>query len=168
MTRLEDYIPITGQAAIDDLHLLARHLTGKTIQNINSTAVGGGVAEILSRVVPLMKQCGLDVRWDVIKGDERFFTVTKKIHNGLHGVDVALSDDDRDYFLAVNRENAGSFSYADIVVVHDPQPVGLVEQRGPSGGRWAWRCHIDFSRPDQRIWNILEQYVRQYDTAIFS
>ena len=168
MTKLEDYVAVVGQAAVDELPLLAQQLAGKSIQNINSTAVGGGVAEILSRVVPLLKQCGLDVRWDVIKGDERFFTITKKMHNGLHGVAVEISEHDREYFLEVNRENAESFSYADIVVVHDPQPVALVEQKPKAGGRWTWRCHIDFSRPDMTIWKFLERYVRAYDASIFS
>ena len=168
MTKLEDYVAVVGQAAVDELPLLAQQLAGKSIQNINSTAVGGGVAEILSRVVPLLKQCGLDVRWDVIKGDERFFTITKKMHNGLHGVAVEISEHDRGYFLEVNRENAESFSYADIVVVHDPQPVALVEQKPKAGGRWTWRCHIDFSRPDMTIWKFLERYVRAYDASIFS
>ncbi len=168
MARIEDYVPIVGQAAVDELLLLARHLEGKTIQNINSTAVGGGVAEILSRIVPLMKRGGLDVRWDVIKGDERFFSITKKMHNGLHGVAVAISESEEEYFLDVNRENADALSFADFVVVHDPQPIALVDRRTVVGGRWAWRCHIDFSKPDAKIWNFLERFVRVYDVAIFS
>lgn len=168
MAKLEDYIPVVGQEAVDELHLLAQQLVGKSIQNINSTAVGGGVAEILSRVVPLMKQCGLDVRWDVIKGNERFFMITKKMHNGLHGVKVDINESDLAYFLDVNRENAEALTFADIVVVHDPQPVALVERKGTVGGRWTWRCHIDFSRPDMTIWKFLHHYVRAYDTAIFS
>ncbi len=168
MTPIDSYKAIVGEATVDELQLLARHLEGKTIQNINSTAVGGGVAEILSRMVPLMKQCGLDVRWDVIKGDERFFTITKRMHNGLHGTDANVTDDDLDYFLSVNRENAEALSFADIVVVHDPQPVALVDRRTTSGGRWTWRCHIDFSRPDTRIWKFLKRFVQIYDAAVFS
>src|SRR5512135_3556830 len=92
MAKIEDYAPIVGQPAIDDLFLLASHLRGKSVQNINSTAVGGGVAEILTRMIPLLKELGVDARWDVIKGNEKFFAVTKKFHNGLHGVPVEVSD----------------------------------------------------------------------------
>ena len=100
MTRIEEYASIVGQATLDELFLLARHLQGKTIQNINSTAVGGGVAEILSRMIPLMKQLEVDAKWDVIKGNEKFFMITKKIHNGLHGVPVEISDEELEFFLS--------------------------------------------------------------------
>lgn len=168
MININDYIPIVGQATIDELHLLARHLEGKHIQNINSTAVGGGVAEILSRMMPLMKQLGIQTRWDVIKGDERFFAVTKKFHNGLHGVPVNISTEEYEYFLEINRQNAEEMSFADIVFVHDPQPVALIEQRRQVEGRWVWRCHIDFSQPDPGIWRFLRRYIELYDAAVFS
>lgn len=107
-------------------------------------------------------------RWDVIKGNERFFVVTKKFHNGLHGVPVDISDEELDLFIAVNRENAASMEFADIVFVHDPQPIVLVEQRGTWGGHWLWRCHIDSSQPKERVWTFLERYIQQYDRAVFS
>src|SRR3989338_4975202 len=103
MARIEDYAPIVGQPVVEELCLLAERLRGKVVQNINSTAVGGGVAEILSRMIPLLKQLGVEARWDVIKGDEKFFVTTKKIHNGLHGVPVKISDEEYEYFLEVNR-----------------------------------------------------------------
>ncbi|RPH37271.1 glycosyltransferase [bacterium] len=168
MIKIEDYAPIIGQPAVDDILLLASHLRGKSIQNINSTAVGGGVAEILTRMIPLLKQLGVDARWDVIKGDEKFFAVTKKFHNGLHGVPVEVSDEELEGFLEVNRSNAADMQFADIVFVHDPQPIALVEKRKETGGNWIWRCHIDFSQPDPRIWKFLETYVNQYDSAVFS
>lgn len=168
MIRIEDYSPIVGQATIDDLFLMAKLLEGRKIQNINSTAVGGGVAEILSRMIPLLLQLGVDAHWDVIRGDEKFFVVTKKFHNGLHGVPVEVGDEEFDHFLAVNRDNAREMQFGDIVFVHDPQPVALVEERETRGGNWVWRCHIDFSKPDQRIWNFLERYIQQYDSAVFS
>ena len=97
MANIEDYTPIIGQGAIEELFLLAKKFEGKTLLNINSTAVGGGVAEILTRMIPLQKQLGVDARWDVIKGDERFFVITKNMHNALHGVDANISDDDFAY-----------------------------------------------------------------------
>lgn len=168
MIHINDYIPIVGQATVDELHLLARHLQGKVIQNINSTAVGGGVAEILTRMIPLLKQLGVEARWDVIKGNERFFIVTKKFHNGLHGVPVQVSDEEYNWFLDVNRQNAEEMAFGDIVFVHDPQPIALIEKRPSVGGHWVWRCHIDFSTPDPSIWRFLRKYIALYDAAVFS
>lgn len=168
MKPIEEYIPFVGEAEVDHLFRLAKGLRGKCVQHINSTAVGGGVAEILTRMVPLLQGIGVDARWDVIRGNERFFAVTKKFHNGLHGVPVDVSDEEFAFFLDVNRENAREMSFADIVFVHDPQPVALVEERRARGNRWLWRCHIDFSRPDARIWNFLRNYIPCYDAAVFS
>lgn len=168
MRKIEDYIQIVGKSKINELFSLAGFLGTTTIQNINSTAVGGGVAEILTRLVPLLKQLGIDARWDVIKGNERFFSITKQFHNGLHGIPVDVNDDDLEFFLEVNRTNAEEFGYCDVVFVHDPQPVALVEKKKNIGKKWIWRCHIDFSRPDERIWKFLERYVTLYDTAVFS
>jgi trehalose synthase len=168
MIRIEDYVPVVGEATIAELDLLGQRLRGKTIQNINSTAVGGGVAEILSRMIPLLDQLNVKASWDVIKGDEKFFVTTKKFHNGLHGVPVEISDDEYEHFIEVNRYNADQLSFADIVFVHDPQPVTLVEKRGALGNNWVWRCHIDFSRPDPMIWDFLRQYILRYDSAVFS
>lgn len=168
MTRIEEYAPIVGQATIDELFLLAKHLEGKVIQNINSTAVGGGVAEILTQMIPLLKQLGVNARWDVIKGNEKFFITTKKFHNGLHGVPVEITHDEYDDFLEVNRLNAEEMDFGDLVFVHDPQPIALVEKRATIGRNWLWRCHIDFSRPDPAIWKFLERYIKSYDAAVFS
>lgn len=168
MIHIEDYVPIVGQAVVEELFLLAEHLSGRVIQNINSTAVGGGVAEILSRMIPLLGQLGVKARWDVIKGDEKFFAVTKKFHNGLHGVPVKVNNEEYEYFLEVNRQNAADLVLGDIVLVHDPQPVALIEKRREAGKNWVWRCHIDFSRPDPKIWKFLSRFVGRYDAAVFS
>jgi trehalose synthase len=130
MLGIDNYIPIVGQGVIDELRFLAERLEGRKIQNINSTAVGGGVAEILTRMIPLLKQIGVNAYWDVIKGNDRFFAITKKFHNALHGVDIKILKDEYDYFLEVNRQNAGEMpQWGDIVFVHDPQPIALVEYR---------------------------------------
>lgn len=168
MTKIEDYAGVVGPALIGELSRISEHLRGLTIQNINSTAVGGGVAEILMNMIPLLRQLGVDARWDVIKGDERFFVVTKKFHNALHGVPVEISKAELDLFLDVNRQNAADMQFGDIVFVHDPQPVALVNERPARGRHWIWRCHIDFSQPEQRVWQFLERYVRAYDAAVFS
>ncbi len=168
MTDIDKYIPIVGEATVEELYRLARNLEGTSVQNINSTSVGGGVAEILTRMIPLLQQLGVHARWDVIKGDERFFSITKKFHNALHGVEVKVTDDELEYFIEVNRRNMKEMEFADTVFVHDPQPIVLVERKNTNGSKWIWRCHIDFSRPQELVWKFLEQYVNAYDTAVFS
>ena len=165
--KLEDYAPVVGQDAIDDLKFLAEKIGPKVIQNINSTAVGGGVAEILNRMVPLMKQLGLAVRWDFIKGGEEFFSVTKKIHNMLHDRRDQFTQRDIDVFVQTSRENIGEVEIAgDIVEIHDPQPIALIEKKGDN--KWIWRCHVDISRPSRDVWDFLKPYIERYDAAIFS
>ncbi len=169
MPTINDYGAVIGAQALEELLLLGGKLAGKSVLNINSTAVGGGVAEILTRMVPLLREVGVNAKWDVIKGDEHFFAITKSIHNALHGVPAAISDAEFDYFVETNRRNAAEMDlHADFVFVHDPQPVALVEQRQKCGGHWLWRGHVDFSRPDLRTWNFLRHYVELYDGAVFS
>ncbi len=169
MPAIKDYIPIVGQGIIDELFLLAERCREKTVRNINSTAVGGGVAEILLRMIPLLRELGIDVRWDVIKGDEKFFTITKKMHNALHGVPVEITESEIEYFLSINEMNANEMEFAgDIIFVHDPQPIGLINKKKSIGKKWLWRCHIDFTEPQERIISFLESYINQYDRAVFS
>lgn len=169
MPKLADYEPIIGSQIIEELYLLAERLKGKTIQNINSTAVGGGVAEILTRMIPLLNELGVDARWDLIKGGETFFNITKRVHNALHGAEVDLSPSEIETFLQTNRENAGMINWSgDIVFIHDPQPIALVEKRKEIGRNWVWRCHIDFSSPHPPAWEFLRGFIEQYDSAVFS
>jgi len=168
VNKLDAYREIVGETIVEELYLLAERLSGKVIQNINSTFVGGGVAEILCNIVPLLNDLGVDARWDVIKGDENFFQVTKKMHNALHAVKEEFAESDFDHFLKVNKQNAKELEfYGDVVFVHDPQPVALIERKKP-GSTWAWRCHIDFSNPDQEVWLFLEKFIERYDCAVFS
>lgn len=167
MPRIDEYIPIVGEPVIGDLRLLGQKLRGKVIQNINSTSVGGGVAEILNRAVPMLKELGVDARWDVIKGGNQFFEVTKKFHNALHGRYAEIDEHDYEVFMETSRENIEEMNtYGDIVFVHDPQPVALVKKR--SGNKWIWRCHVDVSNPDQKVWKFLKGFVMQYDASVFS
>ena len=167
MANIEEYIPIVGQSIIDDLRLLAEKLTGKVIQHVNSTAVGGGVAEILSRMVPLLKELGVDTRWDVIRGGEQFFEVTKKFHNALHGRPEEITQHDFDIFLETSQKNVEALDiYGDIVFVHDPQPIALIKKK--AGNKWIWRCHIDVSDPNQLVWRFLMDFLGEYDSAVFS
>jgi len=169
MPEIREYIPIVGQSVIDELFFLAEKLEGKTVQNINSTAVGGGVAEILTRMIPLLRELAVDAQWDVIKGDGKFFSITKKFHNALHGVDVVITDEDFSYFVEVNHSNAENMNFlGDILFIHDPQPIALIDKRKEVGKNWIWRCHIDFTKPKPDVMDFLKLYIRRYDCAVFS
>ena len=169
MIRIEDYQPIIGKGALEELFLLGKKMDGRTLQNINSTAVGGGVAEILTRMIPLLNQLGVKARWDVIKGDDRFFAITKSIHNALHGVPIDLTEDEKQYFVEVNRMNSMHVELSgDFIFIHDPQPIALIERRQEIGRRWVWRGHVDFSQPYMPVWNFLSTFVNMYDAAVFS
>ncbi len=169
MPSIHEYDSIVGKESIHELELFAKKISGVVVQHINSTAVGGGVAEILFRVVPLLKELGINACWDVIKGGEKFFEVTKKIHNALHGQKISLSREDLDLFVATNETNAREMDLrGDIMFIHDPQPIGLVDRKPDIGHKWIWRCHIDFSRPDPTAWDFLKNYIEKYDVSIFS
>jgi trehalose synthase len=166
---LEDYVPVVGEAVIDEIRLLANRLRGCSVCHVNSTPVGGGVAEILTRMVPLLNQLGIRTEWQVIKGGDRFFAVTKKFHNALHGVAQSFTDDDFDIFRAAQEENLAQMRLDhDVVFIHDPQPTGLVARKPSAGNRWIWRCHIDVSKPDPRVWAFFAPLIEQYDAAVFS
>ena len=169
MAEIRDYEPIVGRAVIADLERIASRLAGRTIQNVNSTAVGGGVAEILIRMIPLLKNLGVAARWNVIKGNEAFFRITKKMHNALHGAPTVFLPEETELFLETNRWNAENLDLdGDIIFIHDPQPIALITQKKAAGQRWIWRCHIDFSNPDESTWAFLKTYVERYDVGIFS
>jgi len=166
---VKDYEPIVGKSYIEELSMLARRLSGKTVLNINSTFAGGGVAEILSRLVPLLNQLGVDVRWQIISGDAQFFEVTKKLHNALHGKDEPISDDEFSLFLETTKKNLNQIDFSgDILFIHDPQPVALIAKKRDIGRKWIWRCHIDISHPDSRVWEFLKQFVINYDAGVLS
>ncbi|MFH1428659.1 MAG: glycosyltransferase [Candidatus Margulisiibacteriota bacterium] len=169
MIKLNDYAKVVGKSNIEELKLIAGYLEGATIQNVNSTAVGGGVAEILTRMVPLLNELGVGTHWDVIKGNEEFFNVTKAFHNGLHGYPVEISPHMFDIFMETNESNLKDFSVkSPLVIIHDPQPAGLIAKKHEGQSKWVWRCHIDVSTPNKKIWNFLSKMVKQYDASIFS
>jgi len=165
---LDAYAPFVGTGTIEEIRLLGDRLRGRRVQNINSTAVGGGVAEILNRLIPLLREVGVDARWDVMKGGDEFFAVTKAIHNGLHGQAVTLGEHDVEVFRETTEQNLRSLSLCDdIVFIHDPQPAGLILKR-PPGSHWIWRCHIDLSGPAPSVWDFVRSWVERYDAAVFS
>jgi len=166
---LENYADVVGAGEIEELRALAKPLRNRSIEMINSTAVGGGVAEILNRLVPLAEELDLSIRWDVMQGAEEFFDVTKSFHNALHGEPYQAKPRDFEVFLAYNEQNRATLPLdAEFVVIHDPQPAALIDARQPGSNHWVWRCHIDLSHPNRAVWDFLEKFVSRYDGAMFS
>jgi trehalose synthase len=166
---LDNYQEVTGPGVIEELRVLASRLAGRRMQHINSTPVGGGVAEILTRLVPLLKELGVDATWDVIKGDQAFYNVTKAFHNALHGKREDVTEAMLDIFRANTEMNMQDMHFSgDVTFIHDPQPAGLIQCKKQAGGNWVWRCHIDVSTPQMDVWEFLRPYVEQYDASIFS
>jgi trehalose synthase len=165
---LADYEPIIGKSQIDELRFVARTLKGKRVKMVNSTAMGGGVAEMLNRLVPLLDELEVKTGWEVITGGNDFFEVTKGFHNALHGADFTFTQAARDVFLATTEQNRQRMTFdEDFVVIHDPQPAGLIASKSGSS-HWVWRCHIDLSHPNPDVWNFLQSMVERYDATVFS
>ena len=167
--RLEDYALIIGRPELDEIYFLAKPLVGKTVTMVNSTAVGGGVAEILNRMIPMLNELDVKTHWDVITGGNDFFEVTKAFHNALHGAHYDFTPQAREVFRATNEQNRQRMRFDDdVIVIHDPQPAGLIAAKPEHKGKWVWRCHIDLSNPHPDVWGFLRPMIDQYDAAIFS
>jgi trehalose synthase len=137
ISTLDDYKRVLGEAEISELRTLAERLRGRSVQMVNSTAVGGGVAEILNRMVPLMQELEVTTRWDVITGGEDFVAITKAFHNALHGDGFRMPDDSFKTFLAYNKQNQARLDFdSDFTLIHDPQPVALIDARHNHDGHW--------------------------------
>jgi len=169
---LDAYAEVAGPDVIDQLRQLAAPLRGKKIVHVNSTRTGGGVAEILNRLVPLMQELGLDTSWEQIAGGDEFYRCTKGFHNGLQGQSVSIGESLQRAYEEANARHAEahreSLEAADVVFVHDPQPALLLRHCPRRRGKWVWRCHIDISRPHRPVWKYLRPIVDEYDGSIFS
>jgi len=166
---IENYMPFVGRGDVEEIKRLADSIRGAKVLHVNSTMVGGGVAEILHRLIPLMNDVGVETDWQIFKGDDHFFRITKKIHNLLHlpspeGLDSHEVLTFLDYTYR-NLDAIDTKAY-DIVFVHDPQPVGLVVKRGKKQ-KWIWRCHIDVSTPTESVWRFVQTFSNGYDGSIF-
>jgi trehalose synthase len=166
--RIEDYEPLTGRENVERIREKAGKLKGLRVANFNSTFHGGGVAETLSSITLLMNSLGLRTEWRVIQGTPDFFSITKKIHNALQGAEIDLSGIKKEIFEQVIYENSvRTFLDHDFVVVHDPQPLALIEHYEKSCP-WIWRCHIDLSRPEKETWKYLRRWIDNYDAVVVS
>jgi trehalose synthase len=171
---LDDYVPVIGEERVEEIRRLAGALAGARVLHVNATSFGGGVAEILSTLVPLMADIGLHADWQVIRGGDEFYQVTKAMHNSLQGMFIDWTPEMRETWLSYNRQNADLFDDDyDFVVIHDPQPAAMLasmrERNSPhAGGAWVWRCHIDLTEAQVQTWDLLRPYVEEFDGAIFT
>jgi trehalose synthase len=165
---LADYATIASRGLMEQIRALAEPLGGKRVLHLSATAFGGGVAEILYTLVPLMREAGLEAEWRVIYGQDEFFDVTKAIHNALQGDKRGLSEAEQEIFRRYNRENAEALTEEfDFVIVHDAQPAAMIENAREAGKRWIWRCHIDLSTPNRDVLNFLSPWLASYDATVF-
>jgi trehalose synthase len=166
--RIEQYEPLIGAEAVERIMLKAKRLNDLRVVNISSTFYGGGVAEILSSLTLAQRAIGIRADWRLIQGSPDFFSVTKKLHNALQGADIDLTDLKRHHYEQVVFQNALRMDLdADVVVIHDPQPLPLVTHFRRTCP-WVWRCHVDLSQPDASVWNYLTGFIEQYDAVIMS
>jgi len=165
---VEDYEPFIGREAIERIRIKAESLKDLHIVNVNSTYYGGGVSQLLSSLTLLMDSVGIETGWRTIHGPPDFFTVTKKMHNALQGGEINITDRKLQLYEEIVYENSlRNHLGHDIVIVHDPQPLPMVNhyrRRGP----WIWRCHIDLSHPNRQLWNYMLPFVEKYDAVILS
>ena len=166
---LSDYAAVIGDQRYEHLRTLAKAAKGRSMLHINATAYGGGVAEILQNLVPLLRDAGVDAHWAVLDAPPAFYDITKKIHNALQGMKLDLSDTEKKLFLDVARENAEQLTMADVVLAHDPQAVALRHfAKDPDRAGWVWRCHIDLTNAHQPVWSFLRPFVEEHDASIWT
>jgi len=168
MLSLEEFRKIVPDKTLAEIYHRAKNLYGKHIVHVNSTYMGGGVAEILYSLVMLMNDVGIDTGWRILHGTPAFFDVTKSFHNGLQGAHINLTQSKKDLYLLVNG-NYARFTHLDhdCVIVHDPQPLALIRsyrKRQP----WVWRCHIDLTEPNEQLWDFIKGFLLKYDQIVLS
>jgi trehalose synthase len=166
---LDAYDGIAPEETMRELREHARALKGARILSVNATSYGGGVSELLRSSVPLLRDLGLTVDWKVIGGDEDFFHATKALHNALQGAPRSLTAAEKAAYMRCLQENAATLDGDyDFIIVHDPQPAGLLQVHGKGSTRWVWRCHIDTSEPNPDAWSFLEPLLAEFDAAVFT
>ncbi len=169
---LKSYEKITGKDVIDQLRQLSNHLKGMKVVHVNSTRIGGGVAEILTKLIPLQRELGIDSSWEVITGKQDFYQCTKRFHNALQGARVDMPESLLKEYEETNSKTAEKLrpvlEDADMVFIHDPQPAPLMNLCKDRKGKWIWRCHIDISHPYRQVWRYLKSFIEGYDASIFS
>jgi trehalose synthase len=164
---LDDYRDVAPKGTIDFLYRLSESVAGRQFLHVSAVRYGGGMAEILRRLIPILNTLGVVARWEVLTGDQQFLEISRRMVHALQGREQELSEPMQQAYLKVNRRNAEALNLdADLVMIHDPQPAALVEHR--KGGKWIWRCHLDLAQPQRRAWSFVRRFVLKYDAAIFS
>ena len=166
--RLTDYADVIGKPEYEALRALGASVAGTRVRHVNATAYGGGVAEILQNLVPLLRDVGVDATWSVLDAPAPFYDVTKKLHNSLQGMAIDINDDEKRLYLEVQKDNAAGLGDVDVVLAHDPQAVALRHFSPRTTARWTWRCHIDTTTAYEPSWALLCPYVEEHDAAIFT
>jgi trehalose synthase len=173
--QLTDYAGVAGVEVVDRIRRLAEPLQGLRVLHLNATAYGGGVAELLATHVPLLRSVGVDADWQVMQGSDQFFGVTKSVHNALQGADLDWTPQMQKVYLEKVLDNSLLFDgHYDIVVVHDPQPAAILsflrDRLGShlSGTKWIWRCHIDLTNANSKVWEFFRPFVEQYDASVWT
>ena len=167
--KIKDYQKIIGKDKVDHIKTEAEPLQDKHITHINSTYMGGGVAEILNTMVPLQNSLGIETGWRLVKGSHTFFSITKKFHNSLQGENEKITAKEKEIYLQEIERNSlmNHFDSHDLVICHDPQPCAMInfaKKKQP----WIWRCHIDITHPFKPTWQFLQPYIKKYDGVIVS
>jgi trehalose synthase len=168
---INKYRMILDRETIDEVIALSEALKGLRLCHINSTPFGGGVAELLVSHIPLLRSLGIKADWQIIRGDRRFFTITKGLHNSLQGAKFTATRAEswRDLYLSINKINAAQLDADyDVLIVNDPQPAAMRHYLPDSKAKWIWRCHVDSSRPDEAVWQFLRPYIEEHDAAVFT
>ena len=164
---IDEYRDVAPKGTVDFLYRLSESVRGRQFVHVSAVRYGAGAAELLRRLIPILNGLGLVARWEVLAADQEFLGVTRRLAGALQGEEQELSESMQHAYLETNRRNAESLSLeGDVVMVHDPQPAALVEQR--KEGKWIWRCHLDLSEPQRRAWSFIRRFVVRYDAAIFS
>ncbi|MGH7255225.1 MAG: glycosyl transferase family 1, partial [Nitrospirales bacterium] len=165
---LSAYRDVAPPGQVDLLYRLSNQARGKHLLHVSSTKMGGGIAEGLQNLTPLLREMGIHTRWEVMEGTEAFYQTTQCFHNGLQGQDVKLTDAIQDAYVEGTRARAHHLDLsADVVMTYDPAPLALIDE-APADSRWIWRCHLDVSRPQRKVWGFLRSYVAKYDAVVFS
>ena len=163
------YRALMSDESYEELIALGKELAGVRVCHLNSTAAGGGVAELLARYVPMLQAIGVQADWRLIHGEPEFFAITKMFHNALQGGHYDLRKPEQDLYLRVNERSAKALGYDyDVYIVHDPQPAAIRHFTGPRNAKWIWRCHIDSSAPDKDVSLFLRPYLEEYDAVVFT
>jgi trehalose synthase len=172
---LDDYAEVVGAETVERIRDLARPLAGKRVLHLNATAYGGGVAELLATHVPLLRSVGLDAEWQVMHGSDEFFAVTKQVHNGLQGAEIEWTPAMQKIYLEKVLDNSLLIDQEfDYVVVHDPQPAALLHfmrdhpQLAANGTKWIWRCHIDLTAANPKVWEFYRPFVELYHASVWT